>query len=69
MGHCSRNMEDSGVEGDLKCGDLVQEISEKTIYMGPRDCSCDSLVKNVTGFYPCPKILPEAKLMSFGLAE
>lgn len=35
--------------------------------MWPRDCFCDILAKNVAAFCPCPKSLPEAKLMSFGL--
>ena len=28
MGHPSRNMEDSGAEGDLNCEGLAQEVSE-----------------------------------------
>lgn len=35
--------------------------------MWPRDYSCYILMKNVAAFCPCPKILPEAKLKSFGL--
>ena len=35
--------------------------------MLPRDHSCDILVKKVAAFCPCTKILPEAKVKSFGL--
>ena len=27
-GHTSRNMEESGAEGDLNCGGLAQDVSE-----------------------------------------
>jgi hypothetical protein len=33
--------------------------------MCTRDCSCDILVKNVPGFCPCLKALPEAKVNRF----
>ena len=33
----------------------------------PRDCSCDILAKNVVTFCLYPKILPEAKMKSFGV--
>ena len=29
MGLISRTMKDSGAEGDLNCGDLAQEVSER----------------------------------------
>ena len=29
MGYTSRSMEDIGVDGDLNCADLAQEMSEK----------------------------------------
>ena len=32
-----------------------------------RDCPCDTLVKNVTAFCPCPKSCLKAKLQSYGL--
>jgi len=52
MAHPSRNMEDSGTEGDLNSGDPGQEVSEeKNLSMWPRDCSCDSLAKNVADFF------------------
>ena len=39
MDHPSRNMEDTGVEGDLNCRGLTQEVSEKkNISIWPRDC-------------------------------
>jgi hypothetical protein len=58
MGHPSRNMEDSGAEGDLNCGGLAQEVSEeKNFSLLPRNSSCDISVKNVTAFCPCPKSL------------
>ena len=38
MGHPSRNMEGIGLESDLKCADLAQEISvEKNFNMWTRD--------------------------------
>ena len=63
MGHPIRTMEDIGVEGDLNCVELVaQEVSEEeTVTMWPRDCFCDSLVKNVAAFCHCP----EAKVKRF----
>jgi hypothetical protein len=43
-------MEDSGDEGDVSFGGLVQEVSEdKTICMWPTDCS-RALAKNVVAF-------------------
>lgn len=56
MGHMSRNMKDSSVEGDLK-------LSEKTISKWPSD----TLLKNVTILCPCSKYLLEVKLKSFEL--
>jgi hypothetical protein len=36
--------------------------------MWPRDCSCETLIKNVAAFCFCPqKHLPEVKLKCFGL--
>ena len=54
MGHPSRNMEVSGVEGNLNCvGLMAQEVSMENICMCPRDCFCDSLVKNRAVFCHC----------------
>ena len=55
-------MEGSGAECELmNYRGLTQEVSEeKNLSMLPRDHSCDILVKNMTGFCPCPKNLPEA---------
>jgi hypothetical protein len=42
-------VEDCGAEGDLNCGDLVQEVSEeKNVSKWPRECSSDVLVKDTT---------------------
>lgn len=41
VGHTSRSMEDSGVEGDWNCGRLAEEISEENFSMWPRDYSFD----------------------------
>ena len=62
-------MEVSSAEGDLNCGRLAQEVSEKSVSMWPRDCAYDILEKNMTAFHPCPRFLPEANLKSFGLIE
>ena len=71
-------MEDSGVQGDVNCRVLAQQVSEaKNFSMLPRDPSCDILVKNVAAFCPCPKQtkkqtnkkLPKTKLKCFGLIE
>ena len=52
MGHSSRNMEDFVAMGDLNCGSLALEVSEKKDFnMWPRDCSCDILVKKKCGFF------------------
>jgi hypothetical protein len=67
MDHNSRNMEDSGAEGDLNCGGLAQEDSEKNFSMWPRDCSCEILTKNMAAFCPFQKSLPESNVISFGL--
>ena len=42
----------------------AQEVSEN-FSMCTRDCSCDILVKNVPGFCPCLKTLPEVKVNIF----
>jgi hypothetical protein len=53
---------------DLNCGTLAQELSkEKHGTMFPRDCSCDSLMKNMAAFCPCLKSLPGAKVKRFRL--
>ena len=57
MGHTSRNLEDGGAGGDLNCGCLTQETSEKTISVWPRDHFRDILVKKVAAFCPCLKNL------------
>ena len=64
MDNHNRNIEDSGTEGDLTVGAWFKGIKAS---MWPRDQSCDSSVRNVTAFCPCPNVLPEAKLMNFGL--
>jgi hypothetical protein len=62
MGYPIRNKEHFASEGDLNCGSMVLEVSEeKDFSMWPRDCSCDTLVKNVAAFCHCPKNLPELK--------
>jgi hypothetical protein len=58
-------MEDSGTEGDLNC--VAQSNRFQRRSMGPRDCSCNILVKNVAAFCPCLKSLPEAKVKRFRL--
>ena len=51
MDQPSRNMEDIDAEGDLNCADLTQDVSmEKDFSMWPRDCSYDSLGKNMAAF-------------------
>jgi hypothetical protein len=45
-------MEDFVAMGDLNCGSLALEVSEKKDFnMWPRDCSCDILVKKKCGFF------------------
>lgn len=51
-------MEDNA-EGDRNCGCPAQEVSDRK---STRDHSVDVLVKNVAGFCPYLKNLPEAKL-------
>ena len=59
VNHSSRKMEDIDAEGDLNCGGLAQEVSEeKNSSKRTKEHSCNILAKNVTAFYPCPKILP-----------
>jgi hypothetical protein len=61
-------MEDTGAEGDLNFGNMIQEVlEENTISMWPIDYFCDILVKNVAAFCPCLKSLPEAKMKRFRL--
>ena len=43
MGHPSKNIDDSGAEGDLNCGDLAQAVTEDNVSMWPREGSCDIL--------------------------
>ena len=62
MGHISRNMEDNGVDNDLKCLELAQEVSQKNFRMLPRNFSCDILVKKVDDFFHYLKSLPEFKV-------
>ena len=49
MGHPSTNMEDGGAEGDLNCVILLAQADseEQNCGMWPKDCSCNSLVKNM----------------------
>ena len=60
-------MEVSVVEGRLVCGNLNDEVSEKDFGMWPRDCTCDTLLKNMSDFCSCPKHLPEVKVKRFRL--
>lgn len=61
MRQISLSREDSDPDSDLKCGGLSQDISEeKNIGMCPREYPYDHLVKNVTTFWPCLKIMTEA---------
>ena len=62
-----QHMEDSGAESGLNCGGLAPALSEKNINLWPRNCSWDTLVKNVSAFCPCQKSLPEVKVKRFGL--
>jgi hypothetical protein len=41
---------------------LAQGVSVENFNMWPRDCFCDSLVKNVATFCPCLKCLLQAKV-------
>ena len=51
MSPTNRSIDNSGVEGDLHCGGLAQEVSEEKIFcMWPRECSCGILRKNVATF-------------------
>ena len=50
IGYPSRNMEDFVVESDLNCADLA--LVEMNFRMWPKDCFCDTLVKNVAAFCP-----------------
>jgi hypothetical protein len=62
MGHPIRNMEDFIAESDLNCADLAQEVSvEKNFSTWPGGCFYGILMKNMGGFSPCQKSLPEAK--------
>ena len=66
MSHPSKNMEDIGAEGHVKClGLLAQEISVENFNMWWRDCLCDVWVKNVAAFFHCLKRLPEAMVKRF----
>ena len=65
-GLSNRNMEDFFDGSDLNCGSLALEVSEeKNFNMWLRECSYDTLVKNVTAFCPCLKSLSEAKIKRF----
>ena len=66
-GHTSRNVEDSGVQDSLNCGDKAQEVSE-TINICPRIYFVDIFVKNVPISSLVKKNLLETKLKSFELA-
>lgn len=67
MWQTSSSIEGSGAEGDLKCGELVQDVSTKNISMGPGNNHCDILVKKVVPFSTFLKCLPEGQLKSSGL--
>jgi len=56
MGHPSGNVEDCGVEGDLNCGILAQQVSEaKKFSMLTREPSCDIMGQDVDAFLPLSK--------------
>ena len=66
MNYPSRNMEDTGAEGDLNFGNMIQEVlEENTISMWPIDYFCDILVKNVAAFCRYLKSIPKAKVGRF----
>jgi hypothetical protein len=65
MGHPSRDMEDFVTVSDLNCADLAQKVSVENFNMWPRDCFYGILMKNMAGFCPCLKSLPEAKVKRF----
>lgn len=47
---------------------MVQEVlEEKNFSIGPWNCYCNILAKNMATFFPCSKSLPKAKVKSFGL--
>ena len=51
VGYPIRYMEESVADSGLNCVSLLaQEFSEKNLSIWPRDCSCNSLVKNVAAF-------------------
>ena len=60
-------MEGDGVDNNLKCWELVQEVSEKNFSMLTGNHCCDILVKVVVAFCPCLKSLPKAKVKNFEL--
>jgi len=65
MGQSSKSLEDSSAEGNEDYRDTAQAVPERSNTInGTTDHSCDILPKNMAGFCPCPKNLPEAK---FGL--
>lgn len=54
MNHLNRCLENIEVS-HADCGGQVQEVLEaKTVSKWARDCSCETLAKNVAAFYPCP---------------
>ena len=44
----------------------LKQFQNGNISKSPRECSCDTLVKNVAAFCPCPKNLPEGELKILG---
>ena len=67
IGYTGRDLENSDTESNIGYYGSAQDSSEKNNSKCPRDCSCDSLVKNVASFCSCPKTLPEDKLKNFEL--
>lgn len=56
MGHPKRNMEESGAGSNVDHDYPAQEASEENnVTKWPRNCSCDTLLKNVVAFDPCLK--------------
>ena len=66
MCHTSMSIQDGGAECDLNCKDLAQGVlEEKNFSMLPRDCSCDTLMKDVTAYCLFEKVCLR-RLKSFG---
>ena len=65
-GHCSRILEESSAESKGDCGDTAQGISERDDGKSwEGDHSCDTVAKDVSTSFPCPKNIPKAKAAKF----